>query len=219
MDRAALLVHLADRLASRDPGHPLRVGIDGVCGSGKTTFARELAAALTASGRTAIDIDSDGFHHRRSVRYRQGRGSARGYFEDAYDLDSLRELVLRPLGPGGTLRYAEHVHDLATDEVAPRFATAPEDAVVLFGATFIQRGALRDEWDEVLWLDVPEETATARGVARDAEALGGADAAAEAYASRYMAACRIYLGEEDPRARASIVVDHTDPMDPRIVRE
>ena len=218
MDRADLLVRIADRFASRRPGHPLRVGIDGVCGAGKTMFARELAATLEASGRTAIEVDSDGFHHVRAVRYRQGRESARGYYEDAYDLDALRELVLLPLGPGGSLRYAEHVHDLASDEVAPRFAVAPADAVVLFAATFLQRGDLREEWDEVIWLDVPEDVATARGVARDAAALGGTAAAESAYAARYTAACRIYLAEEAPRDRASIVVDHTDPAAPAIMR-
>jgi uridine kinase len=218
MDRADLLDRVAERLASRRLDHPLRVGIDGVCGSGKTTFARDLAAALEASGRSVIDIDSDGFHHVRAIRYRQGRESARGYYEDAYDLDALRELVLLPLGPGGSLRYAEHVHDLATDEVAQRFADAPADAIVLFAATFVQRGALRDAWDEVIWLDVPEAVATARGVARDAAALGGAEAAEAAYVSRYMAACRIYLDEETPRDRASIVLDHADPERPGIMR-
>ncbi len=216
--REEVLQQVAARLAERDPGHPLRVGVDGVCGSGKTTFARDLAATLRASGRTVIDVDSDGFHHVRAVRYRQGRESARGYYEDAYDLESVRDLVLRPLGPDGSLRYAEHVHDLATDAVEPRFAEAAEDAVVLFAATFVQRGDLRAEWDEVIWLDVPLEAATARGVARDADALGGIDAAEVAYASRYMAACRIYLEEEAPRDRASIVIDHTDPAAPEIMR-
>lgn len=218
MRRDEVLHQLADHLRSRRGAHPLRVGIDGVCGSGKTTFARDLAATFIDSGTTAIEVDSDGFHHVRAIRYRQGRGSARGYYEDAYDLDSLRELVLRPLGPGGSGRYAEHVHDLTTDEVAPRFAVAPPDAVVLFAATFIQRGGLRDDWDEVIWLDAPDETATARGVARDAEAMGGAAAAAAAYACRYMAACGIYRDEEAPQDRASIVVDHTDPAAPGITR-
>jgi len=218
MRRDEVLQRIAARLASRELGHPLRVGIDGVCGSGKTTFARDLAAALTASDRTAIDVDSDGFHHVRAVRYRQGRESARGYYDDAYDLDSLRDLVLRPLGHGGSRRFAEHVHDLATDAVAPRFADAPVDAIVLFAATFVQRGDLRTQWDEVIWLDAPEEVATARGVARDAAALGGTDAAESVYASRYMAACRIYLDEEAPRDRASIVIDHTDPAAPEIIR-
>ena len=218
MDRDLVLEQVAARLASLDLGHPVRVGVDGVCGSGKTTFARELAATLHASGRTVIDVDSDGFHHVRAVRYRQGRESARGYYEDAYDLASVRDLVLRPLGPGGSLRYAEHVHDLATDAVEPRFAEAPADAVVLFAATFVQRGDLRAEWDETIWLDVPIEVATARCVARDARALGGTDAAEAAYASRYAAACRIYLDEEAPRDRASIVIDHTDPAAPEITR-
>ena len=214
MERDELLDRMAARLTSRHLDHPLRVGIDGVCGAGKTTFARDLAHRLSA----AVVVDSDGFHHVRERRYRQGRESARGYYEDAYDLESVRDLVLLPLGAGGSRRYAEHLHDLATDEVAPRFATAAPGAVVLFAATFIQRGALRDDWDEVVWLDVPEAVATARGVARDAEALGGADAAEAAYASRYSAACRIYLDEQTPRDRASIVIDHTDPGRPEITR-
>lgn len=216
--RDDLLHQLAARLASRDLGHPLRVGIDGVCGSGKTTFARDLAAALTAAGRTAIDVHSDGFHHARAIRYRQGRASARGYYEDAYDLDAVRDLVLRPLGPGGSRRYAEHVHDLATDAVSPRYAIAPVEAVVLFAATFVQRGELREDWDEVVWLDAPLDVATARGVSRDAAALGGTAAAESTYLARYMAACRIYLDEETPRDRASIVIEHTDPAAPLIMR-
>jgi uridine kinase len=218
MERTEVLRRIADRLARTRPGHPLRVGVDGVCGSGKTTFARDLAAVLAESGRPVVELDSDGFHHVRATRYRQGRASARGYYEDAYDLDALRDLVLRPLGPGGSRRYAEHVHDLATDERAPRFAEAPEDAIVVFGATFVQRDALRDDWDEVIWLDVPVAVATARGVARDAAAMGGADVAEAAYAERYMAACRIYLAEQTPRERASIVVDHADPERPEITR-
>jgi uridine kinase len=218
MERTEVLQRIADRLVRADPGHPLRVGIDGVCGAGKTTFARELAAALAGAGRPVVDLDSDGFHHVRAVRRRRTGDPARGYYEDAYDLDALRDLVLRPLGPGGSRRYAEHVHDLATDVVAPRFAEAREDAIVLFAATFVQRGDLRDDWDEVIWLDVPEAVATARGVARDAPALGGTEAAEAAYASRYAAACRIYVAEEGPRDRASIVVDHTDPQHPAVTR-
>lgn len=93
-----------------------------MCGSGKTTLARHLADALSSSARPVVVVESDGFHHVRERGYGRGRESARGYYEDAYDLESVRHLVLRPLGPGGSLRYAEHLHDLATDEVTPRFA-------------------------------------------------------------------------------------------------
>ncbi|WP_375390292.1 uridine kinase [uncultured Amnibacterium sp.] len=217
-ERDEVLGEVAARLVAAAPGHPLRVAIDGICGAGKTTFAVDLADRLRRLGRPVIHVDSDGFHAVRAIRYRQGRDSARGYYEDAYDLDAVRALVLAPLGPGGSHRYAEHVHDLETDEVAPRFATAPADAIVLFAATFVQRVALRDCWDEVIWLEVPPAVAEERGVARDAAALGGETAAREAHAMRYSAACAIYVAEEQPGERASIVVEHTDPARPTITR-
>ena len=205
---------IARRLLARQSGHPLRVGVDGICGAGKSTFARELRAVLSEEGRPVVLVDSDGFHHARKRRHRQGRDSARGYYEDAYDFDSLIDKVLRPLGPGGSGQYAVRVHDLTSDSVVEDWAVAPPDAVVLFDATFIQRGRLRELWDEVIYLDADEEAAMARGVTRDAPALGGHDLARAAYDHRYMGACRIYLTEQDPRARASIVVDHTDPDAP-----
>ena len=54
---------VARHVARLDLGHPVRVGVDGVCGAGKTTFARELVAAIDALGRPAVHLDSDGFHH------------------------------------------------------------------------------------------------------------------------------------------------------------
>lgn len=218
MERSALLRRLAVLLADRRPGHPLRVGIDGPSGVGKTTFAGDLADALRRTGRPVVHIDSDGFHHVRAVRYRQGRTSPRGYYEDAYDFDSLRDLVLMPLGPGGSRRCATTVHDLVTDAVERRWTDVPEDAVALFAATFVQRGALRGFWDEVIHLDAPDSVAQQRGVERDAGSLGGADAARAAYESRYTAAYRIYRTEERPEERASILIDHTDPRAPEILR-
>jgi uridine kinase len=88
----------------------------------------------------------------------------------------------------------------------------------LFAATFIQRGRLRDLWDEVIYLDVPQEAAIARGVARDAGALGGPAAARAACEARYMAACRLYVSQQDPSGRASILIDNADPGAPVIQR-
>jgi uridine kinase len=218
-ERAQVLDEVARHLASRELDHPLRVGVDGVCGVGKTTFTRELVERLRALGCEVVHVDSDGFHHVRERRRRQGPTSARGYYEDAYDIDALVERVLVPLGPGGSREYAVRVHDLATDEViGDETATAHEDAIVVFDATFVQRGALREHWDEVLFLDADPQAATQRGVARDSEAMGGEAAARAAYESRYAAACAIYLAEESPATRATIVVRHDDPAAPRLMR-
>jgi uridine kinase len=217
--RTDVMDRIARHLVQQRPGQRLRVGIDGVCGVGKTTFAGELAVAVEALGRPAIHVDSDGFHHVRERRHHQGRESARGYYEDAYDFDSLAQRVLLPLGPGGSGEFATTVHDLASDAViADAVATAPSNAVVIFAATFIQRDGLRTLWDEVIHLDADESVAMQRGVSRDSAQLGGVEQARAAHDSRYMAACRIYLAEQDPRSQASIVVDHTDPQAPILRR-
>ena len=65
-ERSVVLGSVAQRLAANRPGHPLRVGIDGVCGSGKTTFSHDLAGFVVATGRAVVLVDSDGFHHVRA---------------------------------------------------------------------------------------------------------------------------------------------------------
>lgn len=218
MTRAQLLERLASYLFARELDHPLRVGIDGSCGSGKTTFRRALADRLRIGPRSVVELDSDGFHHPRAIRYRQGRRCARGYYEDAYDLAAVERLVLRPLGPGGDRRIAVKIHDLATDQIDVVAATVHPSSIVLFDCTFIQRGGLRALWDEVIYLDADEAVARARGIARDENALGGRVAAADAYDNRYLAACRIYREEERPHTQASILVENTDPDHPRLLR-
>lgn len=218
MERTELLNGIAVWLASRDFQHPMRVGVDGICGAGKTTFASGLAAAIAATGRTVIHLDPDGFHNVREVRYRQGRDSARGYYEDAFAFESFEKLTLEPLGPSGNRRYVHHLHDLESDLVRPRWATAPQDAIVVFDETFIQRGSMREHWDEVIFLDVPRHSAIERGAKRDAILRGGEQAAREAFENRYMAACDLYLAEERPTDRASIVIDNSNPILPRLLR-
>jgi uridine kinase len=71
---------------------------------------------------------------------------------------------------------------------------------------------------QVIYLDATMKRAQERGAARDAAALGGIERAFAAYETRYMAACRIYLAEQNPRTRASVVIDHDDPSHPLLVR-
>jgi uridine kinase len=173
---------------------------------------------LTMPSRPVARVSMDGYHHRRAHRHRQGRLSADGYYEDAYDLDRAARELLQPLGPGGTRRYRDRIIDLATDEPADSWADASPETVLVVDGSFLQRAELRDHWDEVIYLDVAFEVALTRGVARDAAAFGGRDAATEAFTQRYHAAGHRYLAEVDPRRRATIVVDNHDLAHPRLVR-
>jgi uridine kinase len=219
-DMSRAVVEMAgDRVLAVAGGHPVRVAIDGITGAGKTTFADELACALRDRSRSVIRVSMDGFHHRRAVRHRQGRRSAAGYYEDAYDLISVRRLLLDPLGPHGDRRYRPAVIDLPTDTAVdgPVHIADREDIVVVDGS-FLQKPALRDAWDLVVYLRASFAAAEARGARRDAAAFGGISAALDAFRHRYHAAQRRYLRECDPETTADVVIDVENPSAPRRVR-
>ncbi|MFD4675639.1 gamma-glutamylcyclotransferase [Lentzea sp. NPDC058450] len=212
--RERVLNRVADHLAGQ--ARPLRVAVDGITASGKTTFARELAAAVTARGRSAAHLSMDGFHHPRAVRHRLGRDSADGYYRDAYDFAAFSRLVLEPLGPGGDRRYRQRIIDLRSDTPLDETPTkAPDDLVLVVDGSFLQREL---EWDEVVFVDTPFPVAFDRGTRRDAELLGGLEEAARAFETRYHAASRRYLDEVGPAARASVVVGNEDVTHPVLHR-
>jgi len=215
--RSTVVEQLAQKLADGHAEHTTRVAVDGVTASGKTTLAGEIGASVAARGRPVIRLSMDGFHHPRSHRYRQGRGSADGYYEDAYDFASFATAVLCPLGPGGSGYYRPAIIDLATDTAvdgAP--VAAPRDAILIVDGSFLQRDELRDEWDVRIFVATSFENAAARGVARDAALLGGRDQAADAFATRYHAAGRRYLTEVDPRGRADLIFVNDDLSHPTL---
>jgi uridine kinase len=208
----------AARICAVRPGHPVRVAIDGITAAGKTTFADHLAEAVRRHGRQVVRVSMDGFHHPRAIRYRQGRSSADGYYEDAYDFDAVRRELLDPLGPGGDRRYRTAVIDLASDTPVDRpHLEAGPDAVLIVDGSFLQKPALRDAWDLVIHLRASFEAAEERGARRDADALGGIDAARAAFRDRYHAAQRRYLAECRPHECADLVVDVEDPSRPVIL--
>lgn len=213
VERAKIIGRIADHLTSSPASRPQRVAIDGITAAGKTTLARELAAAV---GPRAIHLSMDGYHHPRAHRHRQGRDSAAGYYQDAYDFEQFSRLVLEPLGPDGNRHYRKAILDLATDQAVDDGAIeAAPDAILIVDGSFLQREL---SWDTVIFVDTPFEQARQRGTARDAHQLGGAEQAGVAFDNRYHAASRQYLADVHPADRADIVLDNGDLEQPRLRR-
>ncbi|MGI8666002.1 MAG: uridylate kinase [Jatrophihabitans sp.] len=213
-----MIASIAGRICGLDCGHPVRVAVDGVTASGKTSLARELAAAVAGLGRPVIGLSMDGFHHPRARRHQQGRLSAAGYYQDAYDFAAFARWVLVPLGPTGERRYRTAIIDLATDRRLEEPAVqAPADAVLIVDGSFLQRPELAGHWDLVIFVDTSLALARARGVRRDAEQLGGRAAAEQLYDLRYHAAGRHYLQTVRPAERAAIVLANDDLAAPTLL--
>jgi uridine kinase len=218
--RRAVLGHVADAIIAR--GDVRFVAVDGTDGAGKTCFATELAHELRRRERPVIRASVDGFHHPRAVRYRRGRSSPLGFYEDSYDYAALERALLAPLRRGGNGWYRLAVHDVDIDAVIERDEEeAPPDAILVLDGIFLHRDELRDAWDYSIFLDVPFDVSIPRGAARDAgdSARDAGDADPTSAANhRYVEGQRIYVARAQPHTRASIVIDNTDLTNPRILR-
>lgn len=193
----------------------LRVGIDGVDGSGKTIFADELTKALKAVGASVIRASVDGFHNLRGTRYRRGRLSPEGFYLDSYNYPSLKQNLLDPLSLNGTGFYRTAMFDHKIDKaVDVPLEQAHVGDILIFDGIFIHRPELRDYWDLSIFLDVDFENSIPRLGKRD---NGPTEIHAEVN-RRYIEGQLFYLRECSPAEAATMVIDNNDYHHPFITR-
>ncbi|HEX4088962.1 MAG TPA: cytidylate kinase family protein [Trebonia sp.] len=213
--RGELLDRLADAIGSVAAPHPVRVAIDGSPAAGKTTLADELALLLRDQGREVIRTTTESFQLPRAQRYRRGEFSPEANYHDSFDYDTLRRVLLDPLGPGGDRRYQQAVYDLATDTIlSPPALTAQADAVLLLDGVFLLRPELVDRWDLSIFVSVAFEQTLDRARIRDLALLGSAAEVERRFRTRYIPAQRLYFAEARPTDHADIVVHNDEPGRP-----
>lgn len=133
---------------------PVRlIAVDGHAGSGKTTFAARLAAAL--GGAPVLHLDDLASH---------------GAFFDW--TERLTAQVLTPLTQGRTAHYAAYDWHRAAFPAEPD-RSLPPASVVLAEGVGAGRRALRPYLAYVLWMDMAPEDAWRCGRARDGTDLAG----------------------------------------------
>ena len=212
--RRQVLDGVADLICAPERPRGARVGIDGVSGAGKTTFATHLAAVLAERGREVVHVSADGFHHPEAIRYRRGRRSAEGFWLDSYDYPALRENVLDPFSPGGPRRYRPAVHDVVHDRILDLpWRTAPTDAVLVVDGLFLHRDELAGAWDFSVFLEVPFTVTAARMALRN----GSHPDPEHPSMHRYVGGEGLYLAACSPWQRADVVIDNSDHDDPTIL--
>lgn len=212
--REKVIGTVADALP--EPGDtPALVAIDGPDAAGKTTLRRELAEVLRSRGRDVIEVSMDDFHHVREHRYRQGRTSARGFWEDSFDHAAFISKVLDPLSPGGDRVVTLRHHDLETDVVEdnPRQVKVGDHVTLLADGLFMQHPNFADRWHAVVWVEAPYSVRFGRMVERDGLERDPDDPVQR----RYFDGQLIYRREVGPREKALVVLDNGDPARPRIL--
>jgi uridine kinase len=165
------------------------VSVDGRGGSGKSTLAR----ALEARDDTVTVIEFDDFYRPSATRLPPGEADIGGNFE----WRRLRDQVLNPLRRDHAVRYQRY--DWDNDEMAEWNTVGPGGIVIIEG-NYSSRRELFPLYDFVIWVEAPFKDRLARGVARDGER------ARSRWLEEWMPEEERYLANEDPRARAHVLV-------------
>jgi uridine kinase len=211
--RSAVLKQLTQTVLALKKPHPVRVGMDGVDTAGKTSLADELAELLAGCGRQILRASLDDFHNHKSIRRRKGYENPDGFYEDSYNYPLLKEVLLDPLGPGGSLRFKSVAHDVRRDcEVDGCWQSATQDALLLMDGIFLQRPELAGCFEYVIFIEVSFDTMLKRAMQRDADLLGSE--VQQRYQKRYIPGQKRYLAECLPAQRADAVLVNDDLQKP-----
>src|SRR3984957_2934388 len=214
-NRGELLDRLAGAIESVTTTRPLRVAVDGPPATGKTTLADELALLLRGRGREVIRASTEGFHLPRAQRYRRGEFSPEANYYDSFDYDTLRRVLLDPLGPDGDRRYQHAVYDVDTDTaLSPPVTTAPADAVLLLDGVFLLRPELIGRWDLSIFVSAAFEQILDRARIRDLALLGSTAEVERRFRTRYIPAQKLYFAAARPTDHADIIVHNDEPRRP-----
>jgi uridine kinase len=191
------------------------VAVDGIDGSGKSHFARALAAACEAAGEPSVVLRVDDFR-RPLGPIAAGADEAAIYYERYYDFAALDACLDQFLAgaPSAFIPRFDPARELidGQQELAwggARFAFL--EGVLVLRATNVTRAPL-------IALEVSEAEARRRILARDQARGRPVEIVEHRMKNRYFPAQRRYRAELDPARRADVLVDNERWDAPRIVR-
>jgi uridine kinase len=189
--------------------------VDGLDGSGKSRFARALAAACEAEGERTVILRVDDFR-RPLGPISAGDDEAALYYERYYDFAALDACLSAFLA--GAPSAAIPRFDTAREEVDGTEELRWGDArlavlegVFVLRATNVTRAPL-------LVLEVSEAEARRRVLERDLAKGRSREVVEHRMNNRYFPAQRRYRAEHDPSGRADVLIDNARWDAPRILR-
>lgn len=177
--------------SQRGTGHlpdPRVLLVDGIDGSGKTSFAGRLAGTMRTAGSSVALVHVDDF--RLPVSWDDPVGEEEIYWSRYFDLQALQTEVAILAG-SGTLVVLEGIFVLRLPELAA---------------------------NPLVYLEVDFAVAANRILLRDTARGRTLEDVRHRIESRYFPAQRRYRADYSPCERATTLIDSTDPATPRLIR-
>lgn len=190
------------------------IAIDGLDGSGKSTFARRLASVLAEGGTTAVQFHVDDF--RQPVAWTTPEREADQYYETYYDLDHCNRCLQAFVG--GAAEISIPHYDIALERVVGSRPLALDDATVAIVEGVFPLRLPHVATGTLIYLDTRETELRRRIIARDLKKGRTVDEIVRRIDRRYFPSQQRYLRELASRDRAHVIIDNEDPLAPRMVR-
>lgn len=188
-------------------GRILVVGVSGIDGSGKSTFAKSLKQSLIHLGLAAEYLDLDDFLNPRTIRHKNSNQIV-GYFEDNFDYASLEERILDPARQSTQIECKLPVLELESDQIVERPFQFVGPGVLIIEGVFLFRKELREKFDFRIWLEVDFEVAMNRVLDRPRDKrYGNMEAIRTRYETRFFPTQRFHLERDQPSRFADMIID------------
>jgi uridine kinase len=192
------------------------VSIDGIDGSGKSRFARALAAACEAEGAPTFVFRVDDFR-RPLGALPESADEAAIYYDRYYDF-VLLDACLRAFlagAPGAAIPRFDPAREALADTQELTFGDA---RLAFLEGVFVLRAPAAAA-ASIIVLEVTEAEARRRILARDMARGRPREVVEHRMDHRYFPAQRAYRAAFDPLRRAHVVVDNEHWDRPRLVRQ
>ncbi|WP_153721281.1 nucleoside/nucleotide kinase family protein [Sporosarcina cascadiensis] len=181
-------------------GRSVLIGVDGLGGSGKSTYALKLLQSL----KSAYLFHLDDLIHPEKVRYNAEHEEWFCYYQLQWRYEYLNSELLTPLKNGLEVKRTLELYDKETDSYSEQEIEIPLGSTVIIEGVFLQRPELRPYFDYVIYLDVNRQTRLSRVLERDTY-IGSREKIIDKYEHRYFPAEEIYMRECNPLLLADYI--------------
>lgn len=147
--------------------NPFVIGVAGGSGSGKTFFAKALKSFL---GEDSILLYQDNFYIDQSENFDHDGGSVNFDHPDSLDLELLANCLLK-LKSGYKTEIPQY--DFKTHKrLSEKLTVEPRKVIIVDGILIFHHPHLRDQFDEMIFFDTPEDLRFQRRLFRDVQERG-----------------------------------------------
>jgi uridine kinase len=215
MTKSKILEEICAQILAIQKTTPILIGIDGVDGAGKTTFAKSLTEMLKQKNAQVLSASVDNFHNPREVRYKRGENSPEGFFYDSYNYDLLKEYLLNPFTKNeGKYRLTafDHITNSQTNSIPEK---VHNNNILIVEGIFLFRPEIINYWDFKILLTADFNTTLKRDIQRTKSK--SKTEVTNKFNTRYRPGQEIYSSLVNLKEKANLIIDNTDYNKPKIL--